>query len=286
MYREPQRIEMTPARREALGKSSEGHKYQSGHALILSGGVGKTGAARLAARGALRIGAGLVTIGCPNAALPEVAAQVTAIMCRPLGGAAGLTEALEDKRLNSLCLGPGMGLGADTQAMVLAALGAERATVLDADALTRFERAPDVLFGALHDRVVLTPHEGEFDRLFSDLSVEADVIQRSETVREAARRSGAVVLLKGPVTVIAAADGRAAIHEATGAKAAPWLATAGSGDVLAGFITGLMAKGFSPFEAAGTAVWLHAAAARSFGPGLVAEDLPEELPKVFRDIGL
>ena len=286
MGRTPVTIEMNAARRETLGKAPAGHKYLSGHALVLSGGIGRTGAARLAARGALRVGAGLVTIGCPHGALPEVASQVTAIMCRPLDGAPGLDEALEDERLNALCLGPGMGLGADTQAMVLAALTAERATVLDADALTRFERSPDILFGALHNRAVLTPHEGEFRRLFRDLRIEDDVAVRVRSAREAAERAGGTVLLKGPVTVIASPDGRVAVHTPTGPDAVPWLATAGAGDVLAGFITGLMARGISPFDAAGTAVWLHAACARAFGPGLIAEDLPETLPEVFRSIGV
>ena len=291
MYRDASRIEMNAARRAALGKSPAGHKYHAGHALVLSGGAGRTGAARLAARGALRIGAGLVTIGCPHGALAEIAAQVTSIMCRPLDGAPGLREVLEDKRLNALCLGPGMGLGPDTQAMVLAALGDAgldaRPTVLDADALMRFERNPDVLFRALHEACVLTPHEGEFGRLFPDIAEEVVADDtRVNAARKAAARAGAVVLLKGPETVVAAPDGRAALHDAIGARAAPWLATAGSGDVLAGFITGLLARGLPAFEAACSATWLHVEAARSFGPGLIAEDLPEEVPRVFRSIGL
>ena len=274
-----------------LGKSVADHKYGHGHAFVLSGGLGKTGAARMAARGALRIGAGLVTIGCPHQALAEVAAQVTAIMCKPLDGAPGLHEVLEDKRLNTLCLGPGMGLGLDTQAMVLEALKAERATVLDADALTRFERNPGVLFDALHARCVLTPHEGEFGRLFPDIKEKFDApatggpaFSKVDATREAAKRAGCVVLFKGPDTVIAAPDGRCAINASMYERAAPWLATAGSGDVLAGFVTGLLSRGFSPFDAAKTGVWLHTECALSFGPGLIAEDLPEELPKVFRKL--
>ena len=267
------------------------HKYTHGHALVLSGGPGKTGAARLAARGALRIGAGLVTLGCPGKALWEVATHVTAIMVQTLDGPPGFREMLEDARINALCLGPGMGLGVDTQALVLEALRAKRATVLDADALTRFERNPDVLFDALHDKVVLTPHGGEFKRLFPDIAEKLDApattgpaYSKVDATREAAKRAGCVVLFKGPDTVIAEPDGRAAINSSAYERAAPWLATAGSGDVLAGFITGLLARGFSPMQAAETGAWLHTECALSFGPGLIAEDLPEELPKVFRTL--
>ena len=270
----------------ALAKQPDAHKYTHGHALILTGGPGKTGAARLAARGALRVGAGLVTLGCPHSALFEIAAQTTAIMCRPLDGAPGLTEALEDARLNALCLGPGLGLGPDTQALVLAALKAGRATTLDADALTRFQRNPEVLFDALHPGCLLTPHDGEFARLFPDLADLVAAGSRAEATRTAAQRAGCTVLLKGPVTQIANETGEARALNATKAGAAPWLATAGSGDVLAGFATGLMARGFAPVESAATAAFLHAAAARRFGPGLIAEDLPETLPAVFRDLGL
>jgi len=267
------------------------HKYSHGHALVLSGGPGKTGAARLAARGALRIGAGLVTLGCPGKALWEVATHVTAIMVQTLDGPPGFREMLEDGRINALCLGPGMGLGADTQALVLEALKAKRATVLDADALTRFERNPQVLFDTLHDKVVLTPHGGEFKRLFPDIAEKLDApattgpaYSKVDATREAAKRAGCVVLFKGPDTVIADPDGRAAINSSAYDRSAPWLATAGSGDVLAGFITGLLARGFAPMQAAETGAWLHTECALSFGPGLIAEDLPEELPKVFRTL--
>lgn len=270
----------------ALNKSPEAHKYTHGHALILTGGPGRTGAARLAARGALRIGAGLVTLGCPHSALIEVATQTTAIMCRPLDGAPGLAEALDDPRLNALCLGPGLGLGPDTQALVLAALKAGRATTLDADALTRFQRNPEVLFDALHPKCLLTPHDGEFARLFPDLADLPGPGERAGATRAAAARAGCTVLLKGTVTHIANEIGEAVCVNATKDAAAPWLATAGAGDVLAGFATGLMARGFVPIDAAGTAAWLHVAAARRFGPGLIAEDLPEILPSVFRDLGL
>ncbi len=267
------------------------HKYTHGHALILTGGPGKTGAARLAARGALRIGAGLVTLACPQNALAEVAGHVTAIMCRSLDGAPGLREVLEDQRLSALCLGPGLGLGPDTQTLVLEALKAKRATVLDADALTRFERNPDMLFDALHENCVLTPHAGEFRRLFKDIAEKLDAPATSgpayskvDATREAASRAGCTVLFKGPDTVIADQTGRCAINSSAYERSAPWLATAGAGDVLAGFITGLLARGFEPLPAAETGAWLHTECALSFGPGLIAEDLAEELPRVFRKL--
>ncbi|WP_143526164.1 NAD(P)H-hydrate dehydratase [Roseivivax lentus] len=265
--------------RAALTKSEGAHKYDHGHALVLSGGAGRTGAARLAARGALRIGAGLVTLGVPGAAQLEVAMQVTAIMLRRCEDGAALTALLEDGRLNALCLGPGLSL-ARARALVPVALAEPaRSVLLDADALTAFADDPDALFAALHPRCVLTPHGGEFARLFG-----APGDDRVASVRAAARLSGAVVLLKGAETVIAAPDGRAVIASATGRAAAPWLATAGSGDVLAGIITGLLARGIAPLEAAGFGAWLHAEAARRVGPGLIAEDLPEALPGVLRDL--
>ena len=286
-------IEATPVspNTAALSKAADDHKYTHGHAFIISGGPGKSGAARLAARGALRIGAGLVTIASPQSALAEVAAQTTAIMCRTLDGAPGLAEALEDKRLNALCLGPGLGLGPDTQHLVLAALMSGRATVLDADALTRFERNPEVLFDALHKKTVLTPHAGEFKRLFPDIAAKIDApategsaYSKVDATREAAERAGCTILLKGSDTVIAGSDGRTSINSSVYERSAPWLATAGSGDVLAGFITGLMARGFSSHDAAATGAWLHTECALAFGPGLIAEDLPEMLPSVFRSL--
>ena len=174
---------------------------------------------------------------------------------------------------------------------MLAALKAKRGTVLDADALTRFERNPEVLFDALHENCVLTPHAGEFKRLFPDIAEKlaepatiGPAFSKVDATRQAAARAGCTVLFKGPDTVIADPDGRCAINSSAYDRAAPWLATAGSGDVLAGFITGLLARGFAPMQAAETAAWLHTECALSFGPGLIAEDLPEELPKVFRTL--
>jgi len=271
-----------------------GHKYAHGHALILSGGAGHGGAARMAARGALRIGAGLVTVGCPPEALAENAAQLTAIMLREVADAGVFRELLSDERLNALCLGPGLGNGAAQHALILAALETKRACVLDADALSiLFFDEADALFGQLHDKVVLTPHAGEFARLFSDIAeklnapaTKGPAYSKVDATRAAAKRAGCTVLFKGPDTVIAAPDGRCAINSAQYERAAPWLATAGAGDVLAGFITGLLARGFEPMQAAETAAWLHVECALKFGPGLIAEDLPEQLPAVFRDLGL
>ena len=279
---------------DRVSKDMGEHKYTHGHALILSGPSGRGGAARLAARGALRIGAGVVTVGCPPEAIAENAARLDAVMLRGVADAEVLAEVLEDGRINALCLGPGMGVGEREAALIGAALAGARPTVLDADALRAgfFDEA-DALFGKLHGACVLTPHAGEFARLFPDIAAKlaesatkGPAFSKVDACREAAARAGCVVLFKGPDTVIAAPDGRCAINSAAYDRAAPWLATAGSGDVLAGFITGLMARGFSPFDAACTGAWLHVECALSFGPGLIAEDLPEELPKVFRALGL
>ena len=286
----------TPILKAAMSKFTNWHKYFHGHALILSGGPGKTGAARLSARGALRIGAGLVTLGVPPAAQTEVASQITAIMLKRVaegsGEVDGLDVTLGDDRINALCIGPGLGIGARGAALVKTTLEGKRATVLDADALTLLAQHK-TLFDCLHENCVLTPHGGEFARLFPDVAEKLNApatngpaYSKVDATREAAQRAGCVVLFKGPDTVIAHPDGRCGINSAQYERAAPWLATAGSGDVLAGFITGLLARGFDPMRAAETAAWLHVECARSFGPGLIAEDLPEELPKVFRGLGL
>lgn len=292
MYREPKHISFGPALKERLRKDVGSHKYAHGHALVLSGGPGKTGAARLAARGALRIGAGLVTLGVPPAAQQEVACQITSIMLARVTDADGLTEILQDDRLNALCLGPGLGFGESEAALIATALDTARPAVLDADALTAIGQSPE-LFGKLHEHCVLTPHGGEFSRLFPDIAeklrksaTEGSGYSKVDATREAAARTGCIVLYKGPDTVVAAPDGRCAINSAHYERAAPWLATAGSGDVLAGFITGLLARGFDPMTAAESAAWLHVECARRFGPGLIAEDLPEMIPKVFRELGV
>ncbi|MEY4708468.1 MAG: hypothetical protein RJB58_2191 [Pseudomonadota bacterium] len=251
-----------------------GHKYDRGHVVAVSGAAHATGAARLAARGALRIGAGLVSVASPPDAIGVNAAHLTAIMLKPFEGAAGLAHILSDKRLNAVVIGPGLGVGGETRALVDVALKSGAAVILDADALTSFQDDPEALFNRLHDRCVLTPHAGEFERLFPGLLDEAG--GKVEAARAAAVRAGAVVLLKGGDTVIASPSGKAAIN----ANAPPTLATAGAGDVLAGFIAGLLAQNIPAFAAAACGSWLHGAAADRFGPGLIAEDLPEILPDV------
>ena len=262
----------------------DGHKYSRGHVLVVSGGLAATGAARLSARGALRAGAGLVTLASPRDALAVNASALMAIMVRGVDTAIEYGEALDDKRFNACVIGPGAGVGERTKDFVLTTLSAKRALVLDADALTSFAEAPDHLFEAIkqsHDpQVVLTPHEGEFPRLFSDISNKHPLRSKLERVRDAAMRAGSVVLLKGPDTVVASPDGRATIA----ANAPPWLATAGAGDVLSGMIAGLLAQGVPAFEAASIGVWMHGEAAREAGPGLIAEDLPETLPAVTRHL--
>jgi ADP-dependent NAD(P)H-hydrate dehydratase / NAD(P)H-hydrate epimerase len=261
----------------------DGHKYARGHAVVVSGDASHTGAARLAARAALRAGAGLVTIASPRDALAINAAASLAVMVRPVDGAKGLAAYLSDRRLNALILGPGGGVGQPMCELVAAGLAGPRAVVLDADALTSFEEQLDGLCAALAGRdhpAVLTPHAGEFARLFKCQAEITDKPSKIEMARAAAARTGAVVLLKGPDTVIAAPDGRAAVND----NAPPWLATAGAGDVLAGFIAGLLAQGMPGFEAAAAAAWLHGEAATHFGPGLIAEDLSEAVPAVYRGL--
>jgi ADP-dependent NAD(P)H-hydrate dehydratase / NAD(P)H-hydrate epimerase len=280
---------------------ADGHKYTRGHAVVLSGPAESTGAARLGARGALRAGAGLVTLGGMPAATAINATHLTAVMVRALANDRAVADLLADTRYNAVLIGPGAGVGAATAATVLTILASAAAVVLDADALTSFagdaaeapvratgfgfvlrgaEPSPDAdrFYAAIRGRtapVVLTPHEGEFKRLFGELPG-----GKLERARAAAHASGTVVVLKGPDTVIAAPDGRAAIND----NAPPWLATAGAGDVLAGFVTGLLAQSMPAFEAACAAAWLHGACATDFGPGLIAEDLPETLPKVLRTL--
>lgn len=277
----PQTFENGPAIwGEAFPRPSiEGHKYARGHSVVVSGGPANSGAARLAARGALRAGSGLVTVAAPPNAVAVNAAQLTAIMLKPFAGADSLTRILEDKRKNACLIGPGCGVGPSTRENVLAALLSGAAMVLDADALTSFAEIPRDLFVAIKGyfagATVLTPHEGEFARIFP-----SHTGSKLARARAAAAESGAIVVLKGPDTVIAAPEGRAIVNT----NAGPELATAGSGDVLGGIILGLMAQGVPAFEAAAMGVWLHGEAGRHFGIGLISEDLPEMLPAVYRDL--
>jgi NAD(P)H-hydrate epimerase len=248
-----------------------GNKYTRGHALI-SGGYPTTGAARMAARAAARAGAGLTTIAVPEIALPIYAPALTSIMVSPIASPDDFNHLLTDRRFSALLIGPGAGVNDQTRTRTLAMLATGRPVVLDADALTVFQNDPHSLDRAIKGACVLTPHDGEFRRLFDPVG---DKLTRS---RAAARRSGAIIILKGSDTVITAPDGRAVIN----INAPPTLATAGSGDVLSGIVLGLLAQGMEPFLAACAAVWLHGAAANEFGPGLIAEDLPELLPVIFR----
>lgn len=251
-----------------------GHKYSRGHALVVGGPAATTGAARLAARAALRVGAGLVTVASPEDAIQVYASQLTAVMVVPTADDAAFDEILADERKNAVLLGPGGGVGETTRRRVVAALERGKACVLDADAITAFKMNKKQLVESICSECLLTPHEGEFRRLFA---FNGDKLKRA---RAAAEESGSVILLKGGDTVVASPDGRAAINN----NAPPYLATAGSGDVLAGFAVGLMAQGMPGFEAGCVAAWLHGAAAKRVGPGLIAEDLSEALPAILSEL--
>lgn len=249
-----------------------GHKHDRGQLFVVSGPVWSTGAARLAARAGLRIGAGLVTVLSPGGALAVNAAQLEAVMVRPFETDAELQRAAEHG--DAAVIGPGAGINNATALNLMALARTGAALVVDADALTVFQDDPEGLFSLLDRDDVLTPHAGEFERVFPGLLAKGP--QRIAVARRAAELAGAVVLLKGPDTVVAAPDGRAAVNT----NATPWLATAGSGDVLAGLIGGLIAQGMESFEAACAGAWIHGEAGRAFGPGLISEDLPGLIPKV------
>jgi hydroxyethylthiazole kinase-like uncharacterized protein yjeF len=254
----------------------DAHKYSRGHAVVVSGGVSQGGAARLAARGALRVGAGLVTVASPPGAVLAHAVKLDAIMVRSFED---LSDLLEDSRKNALVIGPGNGIGEKTRDNTLIAIKAGRPCVLDADALSSFADDSEALFEVLDNQSVLTPHDGEFARLFPSIAID-DSLSKLEKARAAARLSGTNIVLKGADTVIASPDNRASINT----NAPPTLATAGSGDVLAGIICGLLAQHMPAFEAACAGVWLHGEAGRAFGVGLIAEDIPEALPFVLRKL--
>ncbi|UIJ74092.1 NAD(P)H-hydrate dehydratase [Aurantimonas sp. HBX-1] len=266
-----------------------GHKYDRGHAVVLSGGASQTGAARLAAAAALRAGAGLVTLFSPAAAMQVNASHLTAVMLKRCNDDAELTSLIEDERYNAFILGPGFGVGERARLFAAAILAKGRRLVLDADAISAFQETPDLLFAAAGEAagrhspaeplLVLTPHEGEFRRLFPELAADGGQ-SKLDRARNAAAQSGAVVVLKGRDTVIAAPDGRAAIN----ASGTPWLATAGTGDVLAGIVAAQLAQGMPSFEAACAGVWMHGRAAELFGPGLISENLPKMLPKVHAEL--
>jgi len=267
----PRAAQNSPALWTIPTQNLAGHKYSKGHCVVVSGPTGATGAARMCALAALRIGAGLVTINGDRAALAEHSAHLSAIMLRE----GDLAQLLEDKRYNALVVGPGNGVGEATYHNVLTGLAASRALLLDADALTIFQSDPNELFNTIKSSdsdVVLTPHGGELVRLFPDLDVRTDKVGAA---RKAAQISGAVVVLKGADTIISEPNGRVVIN----ANAPAWLATAGSGDFLAGIIGGLQAQGMEAFDAACAGVYVHGLAATQFGgAGMIATDLPQLLP--------
>jgi ADP-dependent NAD(P)H-hydrate dehydratase / NAD(P)H-hydrate epimerase len=250
---------------------SAGNKYSRGH-VLLYGGYPMTGASRMAARGGARSGAGLTTIAVPERAFAIYASALTSIMAHPLARDEDFADMLKDLRYTAFSIGPGAGVSDATRAHALTLLRTGKPVVLDADAISVFSAQPDELFQAIRGPCVITPHEGEFKRIFDPAG---DKLTRA---RRAARRSGAVVVLKGADTVIAAPDGRAIIN----GNAPATLATAGSGDVLGGLIVGLLSQGMDAFPAAAAGVWMHGAAATDFGPGLIAEDLPDLLPGVLK----
>ena len=250
------------------------HKHARGRLGVVSGGALSTGAARLAARAGLRVGAGLVKVFCPPDAAPVLAAGLEAVMLSSFATAEQLAALAQP--MDAVVIGPAAGLTEATAANVAALGRTGAALVIDADALTLFRDRPRDLFACLDRDDVLTPHEGEFDRLFPGLLGKG----RETAAVEAAERAGTVVVLKGAATVIAAPDGRRVVN----GNGAPWLATAGSGDVLAGMIGGLLAQHMDSFDAACASAWMHADAARRFGPGLIAEDLPDLIPAVLADL--
>ena len=269
-----------------LQKHPTGHKYNYGHAIVFSGGHGRGGAARLAARAALRVGTGLVTICAPHESMLENAMHLDAIMLREVSSVQDLKELLKDKRINAICIGPGFGIGDYTKSMILEILAHCRPTVIDADGLTSFADNPEALFSNLNENVVLTPHMGEFNRLFPDISRlnhDDPTFSKVNCVRMASKRCGATVLLKGHDTVICSSDGNLHVSNPDNRISAAWLATAGSGDILAGLITGFLARGATGTIAANMATQLALDAANYLGAGLIADDLPDALVYAIRE---
>ncbi|TAH34227.1 MAG: NAD(P)H-hydrate dehydratase [Alphaproteobacteria bacterium] len=255
---------------------ADSHKYNRGYAIINGGDLGQTGAAKIAAYCALRVGAGVVSVACTPKSLPSYSASFQSIMTKLVKDRSAFSNLISDERITAVLLGPGNGVNARTKSFVIDALRQKKSLVLDADALTVFSKAPNYLFKLIASPCILTPHEGEFLHLFGKFRfAKNDNIYRAQ---KAADESGAVIVLKGFHTVIAAPDGRFVVNT----NATPFLATAGSGDALAGICTGLLAQGMPMFEAACAAVWIHADAASHFGPGLISEDIADLLPLVLR----
>lgn len=273
-------FEMTDAHWDALGKSGASHKHQHGHAVIVSGARGQGGAARLAARGALRIGAGLVSVVCAPDAVAEHASQLNAIMLKPYETEAAFGAHLAQIAPQAICIGPNLGLGSTALALLGDVIASGLPACFDADAITLMAQQGSALPALRTEQGVLTPHEGELRRLIPD--VYGTTSCRTALALAAAEKVGCTVLFKGPQTVIAAPGRPCVIVSAIRFKHTSWLATAGSGDVLSGFITGLLARGFDAYDAAAVGADLHFRCADAFGPGLIAEDLPEMLPRILR----
>lgn len=252
------------------------NKYSRGYVIVSGGGAEMSGAARLAAESALRVGAGMVKIACPRNALMAYAERITSVMAKVVVGVGDFIRLVTDKRVNVILIGPGHGVTRRTENFVRAALKSGKDIVLDADALTIFRKKPNELFKiikAAKGKIILTPHEGEFKRLFK---LGAD---KKKSVADAAKISGAVVLLKGADTIIASPEGKMVLNKNAPAN----LATAGTGDVLAGIIAGLIAQKMNAFDAACAGVYIHAEAAKKFGRGLISEDLPGLIPKILKE---
>ena len=252
----------------------DSHKYTRGYSLVIGGGISSTGAARLAALSALRTGSGLVSIACDAKSLPVYAASLLSVMLKLANNEDELDALLDNKHISTVLIGPGCGVSEQTRNQTLRILSHKKPCVIDADAISVFSQAPDVLFSAIGGPVVMTPHEAEFSRLFSLQGT------REDRACAAAKTSNACIVLKGHHTIIAAPDGQYVINK----NAPAWLATAGSGDVLAGMICGLLAQGVGAFHAACMAVWMHGRAAEIFGAGLIAEDLPSLIPEVWKEL--
>lgn len=270
------KFEMLPQYWDLLNKSGGRYKQCYGHAAVVSGPSGKGGAARLAARGALRVGAGLVSVVCSDDARQEHAAHLDAIMVKPFGSSVSFTACLNDIGPDAICIGPNLGLDLAANTVLADSLLQSCPKCIDADAITLLSQNPSL---QLTPQDVMIPHEGELRRYIP--AGFAQTSCRKTLARSAAAKANSVVLFKGSDTIIAAPNGACKIVSSQGYKNSNWLATAGSGDVLSGFITGLLARGFSAFDAACTGAYLHLECAELFGPGLIAEDIPEMLPRVF-----
>ncbi len=251
----------------------EDNKYSRGHAVVF-GGYPLTGAARMAARAAARMGAGLTTIAVSDEALPIYATALESVMVKSITATHDREQLIFDNRVTAYLIGPGAGVTAETRKLVLQLLATGKPLVIDADAISVFQNDPKALFDAIHGPCVLTPHEGEFARIFAMSG------SREQRVNSAAEMAHATIVLKGAKTLIATPNNPLIVNESAPAN----LATAGTGDVLAGMILGLLAQRMRANLACAAAVWMHGVAANKFGKGLIAEDLPDLLPSVWKEL--